>query len=550
MTIKNKPKHVFVVMLENRSFDNLLGDSGFQDNIDNNYNTYKNTKYKVSSPAPTTMTTDPGHELHDVLQQLTNIPFSDWTSPLGKYPRQKFPKDFENGTGFASSYATANDEDNSNPEFPSEQHIGDIMLSFAPKQLPVLNTLANEFAVCTNWFSAIPGPTWPNRFFLHFASSNGMDCSPKTKQIAGWINPLKGASHGFPSPKNGSIFKALKKAGCNYRVYNDCHHSYDPLSKNFLGSDFSDDPEKGGHIFGLGWIPQVASLTDIKFDSWYGLKHYFPLHLTKDYDCQYTFIEPNYGNLRADTYQGGSSQHPMDDVYGGENLVKFVYETLRNSPIWNDSLLIITYDEHGGFYDSVQPPPAVKPNDGSKVYGQKHTLNHFGFEFDQQGVRVPAIIISPHIQKGSIDKIEHDHTSVIATIRSLFSTDENPIPYLTDRDKAANDVLNLLTLETPRTDCPTHLPEPVKSTSKSAVQLSKEQMKKIDSQLLPESGNLIGALGILMKLDLEMSEQEPSRLASIKSNLASMKTRGDLRDYSLKVANKLLKMRQKNKDQA
>ena len=71
----------------------------------------------------------------------------------------------------------------------------------------------------------------------------------------------------------------------------------------------------------------------------------------------YTFIEPNYGDVYHESFKGGSSQHPMDGVYGGENLIRKTYEAIRSSPFWKSSLLVITYDEHGGFYDSIQVPP-------------------------------------------------------------------------------------------------------------------------------------------------------------------------------------------------
>src|SRR5580700_10788175 len=111
------------------------------------------------------------------------------------------------------------------------------------------------------------------------------------------------------------------------------------------------------------------------------------------YPWLYTFIEPNYGDILNGTYEGGTSQHPLDGVAHGEALIKTVYESIRKSPHWNKSLLIVTWDEHGGFYDHVAPPSAVAPGDA----GPGSTYNKHGFTFEQLGVRVPAVVVSPWI---------------------------------------------------------------------------------------------------------------------------------------------------------
>ncbi|MCX6319532.1 MAG: phosphoesterase [Bacteroidetes bacterium] len=526
-------KHVFVLMLENRSFDLMLG--GLHPEKMTGSNTYQGAVYNQSTPAPVSMTTDPSHELTDVLMQLTNPALPDppavppINAPLGPYPRQDFPNDFPNGTAFVANYVLNTDEDNPHP--PTADHYGDIMKFFSSDQLPVTHTLAREFAYCDRWFSSIPGPTWPNRFFLHNASSNGMDCSPTMKQITTWQIP----GHGFQAPKR-SIFQHFDDAGLKYRIYNDCDATWNPLSSSFCASDFADDPSKGDGALGLGWIPQVGSLTGIGLDSWYGIKEYFPKDLNKPYEYQYTFIEPHYGNLRVDTYVGGSSQHPMDDVYGGEALLKFVYETIRNSPLWEDSLLFVIYDEHGGFYDSVPPPPAVMPADGSPVYGEKDSLSKYGFLFDNLGVRIPALLISPFIPKGTVDSTQYDHSSVIATLSKLFGTDQHSLQ-LTERDKHANNVLANLSLSTARTDCPTNLPDPVSGNASLAKRptLTPEQLAAKEQELLPESGNLIGAMGILHKIHLELIGHDTKALTAIQSQFNAIKTRGDLKSYVQEV---------------
>jgi phospholipase C len=145
--------------------------------------------------------------------------------------------------------------------------------------------------------------------------------------------------------------------------------------------------------------------------------------------------------------------HPLDDVTRGEALVKQVYEAVRASPHWAESLLIIAYDEHGGFYDHVPPPPGVPPGD-PELPG----LNHHGFVFDQLGVRVPAVVISPLIERGVVDHTVLEHSSVPATLEHLF--DLKP---MTARDAAASTLEHLLTRQAPRDDCPLLLPTPADS---------------------------------------------------------------------------------------
>jgi phospholipase C len=141
-------------------------------------------------------------------------------------------------------------------------------------------------------------------------------------------------------------------------------------------------------------------------------------------------------------------------VTQGERLVKETYEAIRSSPIWEKSLLIITYDEHGGFYDHVPPPVAVEPGDEpTSPFNNKH-----GFSFGQLGVRVPTVVVSPFAGEGVIDHRVYDHSSVPATIEDLFGLES-----LTRRDRQASRVTGLLTLKNPRTDAPLTLPSPVAS---------------------------------------------------------------------------------------
>ncbi len=162
------------------------------------------------------------------------------------------------------------------------------------------------------------------------------------------------------------------------------------------------------------------------------------------YDAAYTFIEPSYDAFSE--YEDGNSHHPLGSVRAGELLIKQTYEALRRSPIWESSMLIITYDEHGGFYDHVPPPAA---------HATGSTGRKYGFTFDQLGPRVPAIIVSPLIPRNLIDHRTYEHSSVISTVIRLFGLEE-----LTVRSSLTSDLKRLASLDAPRTDAPMTLPEP------------------------------------------------------------------------------------------
>jgi phospholipase C len=477
-------EHVFVLMLENHSFDNMFGFSGIpaiEHATPANSNTYAGQVYTAVSPAPPSMPTDPGHEFVDVLEQLCG-PGTTHT------PWEPYPRPITN-SGFVANYATSASEiAHGSPDLPTPAEYPTIMQCFdTPTQLPVLYQLATEFAICDHWFASIPGPTWPNRFFVHGASSGGWADSPSSANIARWE-----VGAGFVYPSGSSIFDALARAGKQWRVYVD----------------------ESGPL--LGGVPQVAALKGIK----YGLDTHpfsgFQSELKGAYPYTYTFIEPNYGDIADGSFAGGSSQHPRDGVAGGEALIKATYEAIRSSPLWNSSLLVITYDEHGGFYDSCQPGPAPPPNDGSP---NELSINASGFMFDQYGVRVPAVVVSPLIPRGTVDHTTYDHASVPATLERLFN-----LTPLTQRDAQANSVLGLLSLSAPRSDSPATLSaSPPVPTSVTPVP---------NDQPLPASGNVHGALDILLKTDLELSGGDP---APVRERFAKIRTVGDARAYAQEV---------------
>jgi len=481
-------KNVFVLMLENHPFDNLLalsGISGIDAATSADTNTYESRKpphtqhtCPFGPNAPTSMPTDPGHEFPDVFQQLT-----------GKKLKLPLPPNYPSidNSGFAENYNTRKSE---GPR-PKEGAVCDIMLGFVTNQFaPNLWKLAKNFAVCDHWFSSLPGPTWPNRFFLHGASSNGLDHSPSTEDILEWETV-----DGFRYP-HGSIFDRMTKQGITWRLYHD-----------------TSGPVEGA-------ISQVSSLHHIELWDVHPLSRFYAAIKSPSYPYQYTFIEPNYGDVAGGTYENGTSQHPMDGIAGGDKLIGKIYNAIRQSPLWDQSLFIITYDEHGGFYDHFAPPKAIAPGDGGTKYSQ------YGFDFKQYGVRVPAVIISPYI-KSQVASAPYDHSSVLATLESLFG-----LAPLTDRDKHATSLLDLITNDF-REDTPDALPfsEPM---PEAKAPLSAAEKAARDLEPIPEGSTLTGMLGVVLKAH---SKMEGSGIA--RSEFANVNTRGQARAYIRQVMAKV-----------
>ena len=485
--------NVFVLMLENHSFDNIFAFSGIPGitaATRADTNSYNGVTYAAGSPAPPAMPTDPGHEFSDVVEQLcgpgvVHTPWQPYNRPIVN-------------TGYVANYATTRTEITSNnPNLPTPAQYGDIMLCFdTPKELPVIYQLATLFAVCDHWYSSIPGPTWPNRFFVHGASSAGWADSPGTSQIVKWETP----GLGFAYPSGSSIYDKLAAAGLKWRVYVD---------------------ENGSS---LGGIPQVSALKGITYKVNTNAFSSFASDVMGPYPYTYTFIEPNYGDVFGGSYVGGSSQHPMDSPAGGEALIKATYEAIRNSPLWERSLLIITYDEHGGFYDSVKPGGATPPGDGSP---NDKSINSGGFLFDCYGVRVPAVIVSPLIPQGAVDHTLYDHASVSATLRALYG-----LTPMTNRDKGANNVLKLLSLTAPRTNCPTVLNNPATQDRPPAPMMMSAEAA---SRPLPQTGNTQGFLHILAKTDVELTRGDPAETAAIRDRVTGIKTAGEAEAYAEEV---------------
>lgn len=449
-----KIKHVIVVMFENRSFDHMLGylykDSnnksplghdfdgltGHESNPDSLGNSIKvfpiknDNKYAYYMPKM-----DPGEGFMNTNFQLFGALKHPYPQGIG--PNQGFVRDFENKIGNKyfgdppfkpttkttdTKKSTDKDYDHSKDYKNKDYHSWykhhspptsgleivskfpgtepkDIMGMYTPEMLPVLSGLAKAYAVCDHYYCSVPSETLPNRAFMHMATSEGH-----------LYDEIK--SYG-----SKSIFTNLSDNNHTWGIFADGLKT--PYTYTFC-QDVSDNP-----------LPKGCQYGDfIQFEK----------ALTNGTLPDYTFLEPEWGSY-------GNSQHPNYNVAAGEEYMLKIYNAVKKSQYWEDTLLIINYDEHGGCYDHVTPPSGAVPPSPT-------TENpNSGFKFDRFGVRVPCVLISPWIEAGTVYRtkgnVPLDHTSILKTIEELFN-----VPPLTDRDKAASGMLDVLTHKTARTDDP------------------------------------------------------------------------------------------------
>ncbi|KAK6924684.1 Phosphoesterase [Dillenia turbinata] len=392
-------KTIVVLVMENRSFDHMIGwmqksinplINGVTGNECNPLSTQNQTSESICFTNDAQFVDpDPGHSFEAVEQQVFGS--SQTPSMMGFV---------ENALSLSPNMSDT------------------VMRGFNPESLPVYATLVKEFAVFDRWFSSIPGPTQPNRLFVYSATSHGSTSHVK-KQLA----------KGYPQK---TIFDSLHENGINFGIY----------FQNIPTTLFYRNMRKLKYIFKFHQF-------DLKFKK----------HAREGKLPSLTVIEPRYFDLKGFP---ANDDHPSHDVANGQKLVKEVYEALRASPQWNETLLIITYDEHGGFYDHVHTPYVNVPNPD----GNTGPAPSF-FKFDRLGVRVPTIMVSPWIKKGTVingptrptPNSEYEHSSIPATIKKMFNLSSN---FLTHRDAWAGTFEQVVSeLTSPRTDCPEVLPDVV-----------------------------------------------------------------------------------------
>jgi phospholipase C len=360
--------HIVVLMMENRSFDHMLGYLSLDGRRDvdgltgRETNSFEGVAYRVFPLETTQFCADPGHDGRDVDEQISNG-MKGFVANFARLPRRQ-------------------------REAP-----GRIMGYYTAQQLPTYDLLAREFTICNQWFSSVPGYTWPNRFYSLAGTSDGTrDGLP-----IDWSDP--------PVYDFKTIFEVLQ----GYRV-----------SWTYF---FSDLPFP---VLLRRFVQDAAFSERLR-----PIREFFEQARTGDLPAV-TWLEPNYMDI--DDAVPGSDDHPPGDVAAGQHFVASVYRALAESPLWMRTLLVITYDEHGGFYDHVVPPAAP----GGSLFGAR------------LGVRVPAFVVSPWVPRSHASKYVYDHTSVLRTILDRFCARQGGPPSMGERVDNARNLGDLLLENRPR----------------------------------------------------------------------------------------------------
>lgn len=472
-------EHIVVLMLENRSFDNVLGNlypasssfDGIPAGASNTYNTLEGPQTVFPTNVPPsgnsiyiTPNPDPGESQSDMNTQIYN---GGSAATMG---------------GFAQSY--------------HDVHLfaatpGDIMCYFDNAsaggnigQLPFTQLIAAGYAVSDQWFASGPVQTFPNRMFTLCATPGQFGNTAPINDLD-YAGEGSGYSDVLGSVTNTTVLELLdNKAGCNgpdpksWKVY--FHDA--PLSA--ISSYVYDAWNAGSDC--------VSSFNDGDYDPPYGTTFWHDVQNGKL--PAFAFIEPRYWSNYSDSGNPANSNHPGDDDYktlgttgnpidcrNGEGLLVEVLGALLSKPdLFNSTLLVVIYDEHGGVWDHVAPMTALTPYDSSVTNSSVYTTT---------GVRVPAMFANPSIPAGTIYRppsgsaYPFDHTSIIATLTAQFGL-AGP---LTVRDQNAPVLANLIPPgATPRSVGELAIPDAIKTT------LPRQQGKPVPRKSIAEHRRMLG----------------------------------------------------------
>ncbi|HXD32556.1 MAG TPA: alkaline phosphatase family protein [Pyrinomonadaceae bacterium] len=464
-------KHLVVLMMENRSFDHALG-------------FLKSPTYAIDGLDGTETNPDiDGVEVRvsqDAQYQgdLKDDPGHDFKS----VNEQIFENSQGTGTptmrGFVKAYQAKTNN-------VARSH--NIMRCFDPSRLPALKTLAQEYALCDRWFASVPGPTLPNRAFAFAATSLGrVNMNPNFLGLK-------------------TIFEKLDANNVSSKIY------------------FTD--------MSMGQAVKFIQLNARKFLFFFDD---FLKDAKKNKLPAYSFIEPRFNDRSTPTNVVlPSDQHPDHNVLEGDNLIKKVYEAIRsNQAGWESTLLVITYDEHGGLPDHVPPPATVDPGD--------QPANTLEFDFKRLGIRVPAVLVSPFIPPRTIVHTKFDHTSIIATARKLFIADF-PNSFLTERDRNANTFENVLSLSAPRTD-KVKIPKPASTPTGLALGSTPIPVSNTSAPTANEPLNDFQQAMVDRVLNFQMNTRLQA-VKDVKFSVSAIATELDAAQYLEKIRKAIAKSR-------
>lgn len=322
------------------------------------------------------------------------------------------------------------------PNDPADlETAGAIMGYYDKESVPSYDSLARQFVVCDRWFAAIPTDTFPNRLYAMTGGSGGLLTTPSDASVAS--DP--------PAYPMKTIFEVLQDHGVDWNMF------FSDLPFPLVFTALVRDAQYTSRMLPMSAFLDRAETGDLPAMAW---------------------LDPNFNDV-PDGTDNASDDHPPGDVARGQQFVAQVFNALAASPAWSKTMLIITYDEHGGFYDHVEPPGTPPRTDGPKDDDPNLT---------RYGVRVPALVVSPWVAQGEATHTVYDHTSILRTILLRYCVTpieslpilavaakpaigagigiDRPIvlasnvPSMGARTDSANDLGPLLSLDAPRAATP------------------------------------------------------------------------------------------------
>ncbi|OQE31367.1 hypothetical protein PENSTE_c001G09206 [Penicillium steckii] len=401
-------KNVVVLVQENLSFDHFLGGLTYNTSIDgvidgkycnpSNISDSSSSKVCAKNTAQNIASEDPNHSIAGGNMQI----FGTYHPLIGDKPEME---------GFITEQRASYEQDNLT-------RAAEVINYFTPSHIPVFNAIAENFVLFDRWFAAVPGPTNPNRAYLTSGTSYG--------------HGMNDDAFNQSALPQRSIFEQLSEKGISWANYENSTQSNPSFLPDALFYKWTANPDNGrSRIHSIDQFYKDASAGNLPSFSW---------------------INPECCNYM--------SMHPPSPINMGENFVKGVYEAIRGSPQWNETLFILTFDEHGGFADHVSPPEDVPPGDSLTYTETAPDGEPYTFHFNRLGIRVPTMLISPWVSKGLIQnkpadgRGEFTHTSILKFLSELWGLD-----ILTPRVDWSPSLSDLITSEF-REDTPVSLPAP------------------------------------------------------------------------------------------
>jgi phospholipase C len=395
--------HLVVVMMENHSFDNLLGALPHIDGL----------TFDATGAATNSNPGAPGTPADVTAFPLPNTAQATHVSQSWKATHEQINDGLMNGF-VQSSGAT------------------EPMGYYTREVLPFAYALAETFTVANRWFCSVPGPTYPNRRFLLAGTA--------------WGGTVTGPGTMLdPPPPRGTIFDVMSAHNINW-----CDYFTDVPMTALIPSIILKHANHHARIGKFFHDCQAGTLPAVSFiDPGLGVLS----SLGKALSSLPSSVREALTLLGADFSDAapGQTEEDPQDMYWGEAWAQSVVDAILKSPSWNRTLVIYTYDEHGGYYDHVPPPAAIAPDDIAPTLAPGDPKGGY----DRYGPRVPAIVLSPYSRPGGVTDVVHDHTSVLATIENKWN-----LPALTARDANARDVMDFLDPQNPALMQPPAIPPP------------------------------------------------------------------------------------------